>query len=135
MAQWVWVTTTPTELEQLVSILNKRMKALEGKLASVDALQNRVGTFTDGDTTPSVDGVRLGITANTSATSITTFDNGAVGQHITIRFGDTNTTLVHGSNLTLIGQANFTGINGSMKQFATSDGTAWREVPQDTVWA
>ena len=130
MTQWIWVTTTPTELEQVVSILNKRMKALEGKLGGIDALQNGVGTFTDGDTTPSVEGVRFWLTANTGATSVTTFDDGIPGQHITVLFNDADTTLVHGATLQLASDANFAAASGDTRAFATSDGTTWREVPQ-----
>ena len=51
-------------------------------------------TFTDGDTSPSV-GVpnKLFKTANTAATTISTFDDGYVGQEITIAFTDANTTI------------------------------------------
>ena len=129
--QWSWVTTVPTELSHLVSVLNKRMKALEGKIAALDRLQVGVGTFTDADTTPSVDGKRLWITANTTgATSVTTFDDGIAGQHITILFNDANTTLVHGSTLTLVSNSNFAAASGDTRFFTTDDGSTWYETPQ-----
>ena len=40
--QWSWVTTVPSELSHLVSILNKRLKALEGKLRLDDNLRESV---------------------------------------------------------------------------------------------
>lgn len=44
--QWSWVTTIPQELSHLVSILNKRLKALESKLKLDDALLLAVVTKT-----------------------------------------------------------------------------------------
>ncbi|KKK98278.1 hypothetical protein LCGC14_2644350 [marine sediment metagenome] len=128
--QWTWVTANPQSLIHLVSILNKRLKALEGKLGSIDRLLVGTGTFTDADTTPSVDGKRFWITANTSGTSVTTFDDGIVGQHITILFNDGNTTLVHGSTLNLASDTNLTGTSGDTRAFSTDDGTTWYETPQ-----
>lgn len=55
-------------------------------------------SFVDADTTPSVSGYRCWRTANTGATSITTFDDGFEGQIIEI-LCDTNTTFVNGSTL------------------------------------
>ena len=40
--QWSWVTTIPQELSHLVSVLNKRLKALEGKLRRDDTLRESV---------------------------------------------------------------------------------------------
>lgn len=81
-------------------------------------------TFTDTDTTPTVAGSRLFKTANTGATSITTFDNGVAGQEITIIFGDGNTTLVDGGTLVMQGSAN--------KTFASTD--TWTGVYDGSVW-
>ncbi len=44
--QWSWVTTVPIELSHLVSVLNKRLKALEGKLRLDDNLRESVVTKT-----------------------------------------------------------------------------------------
>ena len=129
--QWTWVTTHPLSLDHLVSLLNKRLKALEGKIAALDRLQVGVGTFTDADTTPSVEGRRFWITANTTgATSVTTFDGGIAGQHITILFNDANTTLVHGSTLTLASNSNFAAASGDTRFFTTNNGSTWYETPQ-----
>lgn len=53
-------------------------------------------TFADGDTTPLVDttGARTFATANTLATSITTFDGGYIGLEINVIALDANTTIV-----------------------------------------
>ncbi len=40
--QWSWVTTIPDVLSNLVSVLNKRLKALEGKLRRDDTLREAV---------------------------------------------------------------------------------------------
>lgn len=68
-------------------------------------------TFTDGDTTPSVDGGEHFRTANTAPTTITDFDDpanepGADGQRICILIKDANTTIqteANGSNIRLMG--------------------------------
>lgn len=54
-------------------------------------------TFTDGDTTPSVQEGHFYKTANTAATTITNLDNGSEGQEIVIYFADANTTIVPSS--------------------------------------
>jgi hypothetical protein len=67
----------------------------------------RAGTYTQGDTTPSVSGVSyLGI-SNSSATTITNFTNGIQYQIITLYFSDSNTT-INRSNCYLSGGVNFT---------------------------
>ena len=133
---WNWVALPAgTTHEQLLQALNRRLKALEQALEITSGLAIGIGTFTDADTTPSVANIRLGITANTGATTVTTFDDGVIGQEVMIRFGDANTTLAHGSTLQLIGNANFTGATGDMKIFTTDDGTNWYEVPQPNIYA
>lgn len=61
-------------------------------VASTDSFTS----FTDGDTTPSVSAgsVTLAVTANTSATTITTFDDGAADQNLTVLLGDEFTTIL-----------------------------------------
>jgi hypothetical protein len=51
------------------------------------------GVFTDGDTTPSVRNRKAFRTANTNATTITTFDEGYPGQLINVIIADGNTTI------------------------------------------
>lgn len=92
--------------------------------AGVVPVEGAAVTFTDTDTTPTVVGSRLFKTANTGATSITTFDNGVAGQEITIIFGDGNTTLVDGATLVMAGSAN--------KTFASTD--TWTGVYDGSVW-
>lgn len=83
--------------------------------------------FSDGDTTPSVaNGIRVAKTANSTATNITTFDDGLSGQKITIIFGDSNTTIVHGSGIYLRGGTNVTPPINTTMSFVY-DGSYWYE--------
>lgn len=134
---WTWETVSAQAVQDpayVVSVLNRRMKLLEGELSSIRTTQSGVVTFVDGDTTPSVGGGAVFVTANTGNTSVTQFDNGTPGQRVVVVFGDAKTTLVNGTNLKVNGGANFTGAAGNVKQFVTSDGTVFREVSQPTVW-
>lgn len=74
-------------------------------------------TFTDGDATPSVAIGDDFIANNTSATSITTFDDMKLGQKITIRFANGNTTLVRSSGLNLAGAVNTTPTSDDIYSF------------------
>lgn len=72
-------------------------------------------TFADGDTTPSVLGSKKFRTANTSPTTISMFDDGYVGQEITVVFGDNNTTIdFYGGSSYIFGNA---GVDYNFKQF------------------
>ena len=82
-------------------------------------------TFTNGDTTPSVAGGVCFATNNTGATTITTFDDGASGQRITIVFTDANTTLTDGGNLKLAG--GFTSTADDTMELIFN-GTTWFEL-------
>ena len=62
----------------------------------------------DGDSTPSVDGVATLYTANSSSTSITTLDDADDGQVVDIVITDTNTTLVSSASFLLDGSVNLT---------------------------
>ena len=59
-----------------------------------------VTSIADGDATPSVLSTSLFSTSNTSPTTITNFNDGFIGQEITLIIGDSNTTIdFSGSNL------------------------------------
>jgi len=75
---------------------------------STDA-SGEMAFFTAGDTTPSVKGRELFFSKQTAPTSITGFDDPAVGKRITIIFADGNTTLVAGATMKLAGGVNFVG--------------------------
>lgn len=86
-------------------------------------------TFTDQDTTPSVKNGNIFRTANTGATVITGFDDGQIGQMITIRLGDAFTDFTDSATLELEGNANFTtGLAGDTITFLKLTATAWIEV-------
>jgi hypothetical protein len=83
-------------------------------------------TFTDTDTTPSVAGSRVFLTANTGATSITAFDDSVDGQEITVVFGDNNTTIVAGANMKTVGAANIVGTTDDVVRFVRV-GANWHQ--------
>ena len=80
--------------------------------------------FTDGDTTPSVDGGTCFKFANTGATTITNFDDAYEGKQITL-VGDGNTTLTHGVNIVCPMARNFLVKSGEAFTFQYSN-SVWR---------
>lgn len=86
-----------------------------------------VTALADADTTPSVANGTNFLTANTGATSITTFDDGYNGQVVTLTAGDANTTLVNGATLVLADGANFLPSTGDAITLQYN-GTLWREI-------
>jgi len=82
-------------------------------------------TFPNGDTTPDVQDGMVFKTANAGATTITTFDNGFVGQKITIILGDANTTIADTDNIIL--KSAYTSLTNDSIRFSY-DGTNWREI-------
>lgn len=82
-------------------------------------------TWTDGDTTPSVLNGQNFKTANTGATTITTFDEGREGQRILIVFTDANTTVSEASNIRL--SAAFTSTADDTMELVY-DGSVWFEL-------
>jgi len=90
--------------------------------------------FVDGDTTPSVANSLSGFfyAGNTSATTITAFDDGYSGQEITILASTGNTTLQHNANLILAGSTNFAMTAGDVITLRLVS-TIWREVSRTEV--
>jgi hypothetical protein len=83
-------------------------------------------TFTDGDTTPSVRGGHLYVTANTGATVLTALDDGYVGQEVVVKFGDANTDVdFTGTTLKGNGGADWTTIGSGDFMRCVYDGTNW----------
>ncbi len=114
--------------ERIISMLGdygKRLGALETEDKERD--DTTYNTFSDGDTTPSVSAGRLFVTANTGATSITTFDDGYDGQWIEVYVNDANTTFVDGATLILNGGGNFAAASGSTLSLRLRS-SAWYEV-------
>jgi len=86
----------------------------------------RAGTYTNGDTTPSVSGVSYLYIQNSGATSITNFTNAIANQIITLIFNDSNTTVTR-NNAYLSGGLNFTSTARDTLTLIY-DGTIWYEV-------
>ena len=125
MRSWTWVNVL-----QMPAQVNARFKELENVISELQSFVSRVETIADADTTPSVLGAAVLLTANSVATSISTFDDGEPGRSFKLVFGDANTTLLHGSNLQMSGNTNLRGAAGDTRIFTTDDGTVWRELPQ-----
>jgi hypothetical protein len=90
-------------------------------------------TAANGDTSPSVGGVRRLTFANTAGTTVTRFDDALPGQLLTC-FVDANTTLQDGANLKLAG--NFTGGANSAIVLAYSNAGGadkWQELSRVTA--
>ncbi len=119
-----------TPIASLPSDLNKRLLDWANAITELQGFVSGLGTFADADTTPSILGSAVFLTANTGGTSITTFDDGEPGRSFDLIFGDGNTTLVHGTNLQMASNSNLTGTAGDTRRFSTEDGTVWSEVPQ-----
>ena len=86
---------------------------------------DKIITFTSNDATPSIKDGNLFTEAYGSATSITTFDDGTIGQIITIIFTTTNVTIVETDNIKL--SAAFTGSADDIIVLIYN-GTSWFEV-------
>jgi hypothetical protein len=90
--------------------------------------------LTNADTTPSVAGLSLIRTNNTSTTSITGFDGGVAGQIVTLFIGDSLTSLKHngavGSEIPLYLQksADYTCSSGDAMQFIFDGTYYWWEI-------
>lgn len=79
-------------------------------LAFCSALANAA----DGDTTPSIKGVRCLGLSNSAATTITQFTNGLANQEFYVRSGNGQTTIANGANIKLAG-----GVNRTMAAYET----------------
>lgn len=90
-----------------------------------------ITTVAANDTSPSVSAGNFFKIPNTwtAGNNITTFDNGAVGQHITLIGGDSDCTVVDGSNLKL--SANWTAAANATLHLAF-DGADWFELSRST---
>ena len=90
---------------------------------------SEIKTFTSRDTTPSVKYGTLFKTGNDRPISITQFDDGIVGQQITIIINDANTDFAHDvRKIYLNGGTNWTaGTTGDTISFVCVDGTKWYE--------
>lgn len=81
----------------------------------------------DQDTTPSVARVNELRTANTIGTSITFFDDGLVGQELTVIFTDGITTVVASASMKLAGGVNFVATANDVLTLRRIAGGVWLE--------
>lgn len=86
----------------------------------------RAGTYTPGDTTPTVAGISLLRISNSGPVTITQFDDGVTNQVIVLEFGDANTT-INRANAVLAGGVNFTSSASDTLTLAKIGGT-WTEI-------
>jgi hypothetical protein len=87
-------------------------------------------TLTANSTTPNVGGsvVSSFLTSNTSATTITNFVNGYVGQVITIVANDANTTVQHNAGMLLHLGVDYVMSVGNTLTLKREQNTYWREI-------
>jgi hypothetical protein len=103
-----------------------------GQSTSTNAYQSfGYNDFTDGDTSPSVTKAGLYVANNSSATSITMFDNGVDGQILMVTADNGNTTLVNGSTLRLAGGVNKTMATRDVIQLVHRTGV-WYQMSYST---
>lgn len=123
---WRWY-----DYPTLAPEINRNMRRLEQELKKFERFVKGATLAPDGATEPVVTDVRVLMTSNTNATSITDFVGAVGGQHLTVIFGDDDTTLVHGiSTIRLDAETDFTGVGGDVLQFVkmVEDGP-WIEIP------
>ena len=84
-------------------------------------------TAADGDATPSVTGVTVLQVNNTSATTITAFDDGTTAQRIVVQVLDANTSIENNSSIKLHGSATRPSQTGGYVVNMRYSGTQWVE--------
>jgi hypothetical protein len=89
-------------------------------------LKPRVGSYTNGDTTPTVSNVSYLTIANTAPTTITQLDDGVDGQLVILKFSDANSTITR-ANAYLAGGVNFVSTDGDTLTLIKV-GATWFEV-------
>lgn len=92
-----------------------------------------ITSFADGDATPTVAGYRSFKTANTSPTTITDFDDGVLGQLITILINDADTTIQDNANITLQGDVDFVGAQYDSVTLVQWTATVWVEILREVA--
>lgn len=131
MAAWKWLaleTRGTLNIQELARQLNLRMPKLGALLDALFAATTATNTFAAGATSPSIYGARLWKTNNPAPTTIVALADGQAGDEKTIWAGDANTTIRHSASLYTKTAADITLGANEARQFATLDGTNWREV-------
>ena len=128
------VATTPNRLGPLIYMAGAASGGIHnaGGFISVTLADGPPQSFPANSATPSVlngnESIKNWMTANNTATIITNFVNGFVGQMIRIEFGDSNTTIqnVPATIRTLTG-SNITGANGAIFDFKLNPNGYWQQ--------
>lgn len=128
---WQWQSIPQGTLwdERALAELNRRMKALEHSLKWMSGVVAAAKTLDAGETTPGVSSLRVLVTNNTGATTITKLLNGEPGQVLVLVMGDSKTTIQHNANIRLKGDVDWVGVLNQTRWVVTVDGTVWSEVP------
>ena len=121
------VTVKTSDINSVTTKLSQEGGVMKGALGMGGSI-----TFGNGDDSPSVSKGNVFKTKNEKSLKITTFDDGIEGQIITIIFGDTNSTLVHGGTqkkgfISLSGATDWTGAVTDTIQLVY-DGSYWYEI-------
>ena len=130
MQSWRWpkLDDRNTPVDALTRALNNRLSKLVDVVQNIISALQTTQTLTNGGATPSVYGGSMWKAANTAPTNITGFSDGVAGQRITVWATTANTTIVNGANLRTKSGANIVMTATETREFATIDGTEWREV-------
>lgn len=115
-----WGSGSATEDVVLNRTGSKTTTIESGKLVSASR------TFADGDATPDISDGHIFSTANTGATTITTFDGSANNHEFVVKV-DANTTIQHGSTIKLAGGANFVGTANDTISFVNISGVFYEK--------
>jgi hypothetical protein len=123
------VPSRPVNEAGVYSFLNNELlPILRGLFAVVYDLIT-AGTYTDGDTTPSVLGIVSLHVTNSGATTMTTLDDGEEGQVVFLTFADANTLLLSGGaggSFYLTGGVNMTSAAGMGLPFKKVGANWWQ---------
>lgn len=104
------------------------LRNLSGDVLAQRLRNNSVVTFSDGDTTPAVTGSNVFITDSTGTTTITDFDEGAIGQVIHIKAAGACTIQHTNTVIELDGDANFVMAAGDVLTLCMFEDQVWTEV-------
>jgi hypothetical protein len=119
-----YIIESSANVVDIVTDNTTRFRTSDG--GTMIAWLQREGSYTPGDTTPSVRGCSFLSITNASPTTITNLDGPAEnGQVVTLFFNDSNTT-INRDNALLAGGSNFTG--------SASDTLTLRYISASSVW-
>jgi len=113
--------STPT-FGKKYSLAGARSSVIEGGVS-----YQKIVTFADNATTPSITGGTRFRTANTGATTIVDLPSPVDGQRVSIVFTDNLTTIANNENIKLQGAVNFVATQNDMITLIYTDDIGWVE--------